>query len=1053
MVMERLMRKFHTNPTPKKKYSLSSNPAACTVTFGQPLRDIVQRDKSDIPLVVQDIFDFLLTNHGLEAQGIFRVNGNSRTVEMLRNLMDETGAHWRVSDLSMIAYESERSMDVFSVASLLKLYLRELPDSLVPAKMTSLFLEAYRNNRNDKSTCFSQLEQLITQLPVPNYTLLQHLCHFLSKVWNCRAENKMSGESLGIVFGPSVFHIGQDSEDIYEHNVVNRIMTLLIENASHFFRMNASSCANVTQPSFPTELFASDKANTRRGSEGPTRPILEANGTQSNSSGSESLSNSTTLGLPKSSQPKLHPTGSTDNDITGTSILQSPTTWQTEDLSAGLAAAIRVCIEEHVFGPMEPFSNIQACVAPDSVVDKHANLCTNSQPTFSPSYEARTLPSRGRPNYEPQADFLDAKTSSTLDNRDTFGHRRSPVPKSLNSTAPDALLQLTQRLHLIKSQVRDYERNFEAIWGRKPNFMEKRAESRVRKLLDELTEIRTQIKQTRIVMAETVEDPQSPTHDAVEHEVDHLYAISSTPDPTDETPIPRSDVQGIHDSGKKYRQLNGTSQLNEGPAQGSATLTSLQGASSVWDPNHWSSGYNTTNTGMLAHTLPSLNNAPSAAHSHKASNPARSSEASLTETYELLIHRLAEKRASAKRPEDLTLMNPKQIESEKLAIQKALLYFESLHGRPRTREERLIMRPIYDRYRAVKRLLSATTQDERPSTANPPTEGQISGSDTRATDVDSDFCNRGTHIISSELDEVESITRTSFRRPTSAHPHLHMDTRTCLSTQPPHRVGTASTYSMSRRQSQPGINSGDDESPSLIRQSQQQFSWNTRVSTIPRSVQLTEEVELQSPPPDSTGRNEWFGSFRPSNRCGSKGDNHLSRSSTCVPSVTVTSEENTRPSPSREFPSSTPLLRTTSVSTSTRAKDELDGLVSDKPDVKFTRSEPPLMSQQKSFHDIRAVSSPSEFVSTNTASESQNAGPGEFSRWTLTQLQDELQSVQESKRHLQKILKDFEHEFLQATGHKVERNDRLCMRAEYAQYKVLKIRLHQLETELESRTG
>ncbi|OON14508.1 RhoGAP domain protein, partial [Opisthorchis viverrini] len=212
MVMERLMRKFHTNPTPKKKYPLSSNSATCTVTFGQPLRDIVQRDKSDIPLVVQDIFDFLLTNHGLEAQGIFRVNGNSRTVEMLRNLMDEAGAHWRVSDLSMIAYESERSMDVFSVASLLKLYLRELPDSLVPAKMTPLFLEAYRNNRNDKSACFSQLEQLITQLPVPNYTLLQHLCHFLSKVWNCRAENKMSGESLGIVFGPSVFHIGQDSE-------------------------------------------------------------------------------------------------------------------------------------------------------------------------------------------------------------------------------------------------------------------------------------------------------------------------------------------------------------------------------------------------------------------------------------------------------------------------------------------------------------------------------------------------------------------------------------------------------------------------------------------------------------------------------------------------------------------------------------------------------------------------------------------------------------------------------------------------------------------------
>lgn len=46
-----------------------------------------------------------------------------------------------------------------------------------------------------------------------------------------------------------------------------------------------------------------------------------------------------------------------------------------------------------------------------------------------------------------------------------------------------------------------------------------------------------------------------------------------------------------------------------------------------------------------------------------------------------------------------------QIEAEKLALQKALLYFENLHGRPKTRQDRLVMRPLYDRYRSVKRLL------------------------------------------------------------------------------------------------------------------------------------------------------------------------------------------------------------------------------------------------------------------------------------------------------------------------------------------------------------
>lgn len=43
---------------------------------------------------------------------------------------------------------------------------------------------------------------------------------------------------------------------------------------------------------------------------------------------------------------------------------------------------------------------------------------------------------------------------------------------------------------------------------------------------------------------------------------------------------------------------------------------------------------------------------------------------------------------------------------EKTAVQRGLLYFESLFGRPTTREERDVARPIYDRYRILKRALN-----------------------------------------------------------------------------------------------------------------------------------------------------------------------------------------------------------------------------------------------------------------------------------------------------------------------------------------------------------
>lgn len=51
-------------------------------------------------------------------------------------------------------------------------------------------------------------------------------------------------------------------------------------------------------------------------------------------------------------------------------------------------------------------------------------------------------------------------------------------------------------------------------------------------------------------------------------------------------------------------------------------------------------------------------------------------------------------------------MTSEQLMDEKVVIQKALLYLESIHGRPNTREDRDMARPFYDRYRTLKRMVS-----------------------------------------------------------------------------------------------------------------------------------------------------------------------------------------------------------------------------------------------------------------------------------------------------------------------------------------------------------
>ncbi|XP_061564518.1 protein FAM13A-like [Cololabis saira] len=78
------------------------------------------------------------------------------------------------------------------------------------------------------------------------------------------------------------------------------------------------------------------------------------------------------------------------------------------------------------------------------------------------------------------------------------------------------------------------------------------------------------------------------------------------------------------------------------------------------------------------------------------------------ETVESLFRRLGEKRQSLGLPEDMKEMTQAQLVMEKINLQKCLLYFESVHGRLGSKRERNLVKPLYDRYQMIKRLLCAS---------------------------------------------------------------------------------------------------------------------------------------------------------------------------------------------------------------------------------------------------------------------------------------------------------------------------------------------------------
>ncbi|XP_078385280.1 protein FAM13A [Cetorhinus maximus] len=196
---------------------------ACRVgkVFGVSLYDLQQQGQTidGVPIVIQHMVEYL-QEYGLEQEGLFRVNGNVRVVERLKQTYD-AGAKPNLV----------READVCSVASLLKLFLRELPDSLIVSRLHSQFMQLYQDHSGNQE----ELQWLLRQLPDVNHSLLKFLCHFLTQVAADHRTNRMTIYNLATVFGPNVFHVSPGFEGIKEQNISNKLMATLLENYDVFF--------------------------------------------------------------------------------------------------------------------------------------------------------------------------------------------------------------------------------------------------------------------------------------------------------------------------------------------------------------------------------------------------------------------------------------------------------------------------------------------------------------------------------------------------------------------------------------------------------------------------------------------------------------------------------------------------------------------------------------------------------------------------------------------------------------------------------------------------
>ncbi|XP_043912689.1 rho GTPase-activating protein 22-like isoform X2 [Protopterus annectens] len=202
--------------------------------FGQHLEDTVQYEKKfgprQAPLVVEQCVDFI-REQGLNEEGLFRMPGQANLVKELQDAFD-CG--------EKPAFDS--NTDVHTVASLLKLYLRELPEPVIPFAKYEDFLMCAQLLSKDEEEGQKELAMQVKTLPQANRNLLHYICKFLDEVQAHSSENKMSVQNLATVFGPNILRPKmEDPLTIMEGtSLVQHLMTELISEHQEIFSSTES---------------------------------------------------------------------------------------------------------------------------------------------------------------------------------------------------------------------------------------------------------------------------------------------------------------------------------------------------------------------------------------------------------------------------------------------------------------------------------------------------------------------------------------------------------------------------------------------------------------------------------------------------------------------------------------------------------------------------------------------------------------------------------------------------------------------------------------------
>ncbi|XP_075397721.1 protein FAM13B isoform X9 [Tenrec ecaudatus] len=713
--------------------SLSNcNSVLANKIFGIPLDELQQGGHPDneVPFLVRHVVDYIEEHGGLEQQGLFQVNGNAETVEWLRQRYDNG------EEVDLV-----KEADVPSAISLLRFFLQELPEPVIPGSLHSHLMQLSQDYNNEDEFG-RKLKFLLQQLPPVNYSLLKFLCRFLANVAS-HHEEIWSANSLAAVFGPDVFHIYTDVEDLKEQEIVSRIMAGLMENYYEFFEneeedFSSNDLSSITEQ--VNELSEEEEEDEK------LEHIEELP-----EEGAEKSDDMPEVVQLRMTEDVLEPNGvtaSTSAHISSISMLPA-----SADI---LERTIRAAVEQHLFDLQSSLdhdlknlqqqslvcnneagtiycdgegSNNQVDVAADINASESSRDC--SEPVASTNSDSEIMqqdfifedeetnqsvgillePCSDRGDREDgcferkeylsfdsgRLSHLILESSSKICDLNANTESEVPGGQSVGVQGEAACVQIP---HLDLKNVSDGDKWEDPF----PAFKSWQEDS-------ESGEAQLSPQAGRMNHHPLEEDcPPVLSHRSLDfgqsqrflHDPEMLDSSSkalsfartrrSSFSLKDEKREDRSPYQLVKKFQKKIRQFE---EQFERERNSKPSYSDIAANPKVLK---WMT--------ELTKLRKQIKDHEDEENEDESRVIQRERKPSKEATLELILKRLKEKRVERCLPEDIKKMTKDHLVEEKTSLQKSLLYYESQHGRPVTREERHIVKPLYDRYRLVKQMLT-----------------------------------------------------------------------------------------------------------------------------------------------------------------------------------------------------------------------------------------------------------------------------------------------------------------------------------------------------------